>query len=74
VLDAVIVHELAHLKEREHGKSFYQLCEHMEPAYHQLEFDTRLYLTLIDLGGTLYPETDRGGEPAPGAAAEPEPG
>jgi predicted metal-dependent hydrolase len=70
-LRMIVVHELAHLKEREHGKSFYQLCEHMEPAYHQLEFDTRLYLTLMDLGGTLYPETERGGEPAPCGVAEP---
>jgi predicted metal-dependent hydrolase len=44
----IAVHELAHLKEREHGKAFYQLCVHMEPAYHQLEFDTRLYLTHLD--------------------------
>ena len=36
--------ELAHLRERDHNKAFYRLCEHMEPRYHQLEFDTRLYL------------------------------
>jgi hypothetical protein len=47
------VHELAHLKEREHGKAFYQLCVHMEPDYHQLEFDLRLYLTHLDTVGTL---------------------
>jgi predicted metal-dependent hydrolase len=39
------VHELAHLKERDHNKAFYQLCTHMEPDYFQLEFDLRLYLT-----------------------------
>jgi predicted metal-dependent hydrolase len=44
-LKAIVVHELAHLKEREHGKAFYALCEHMEPDYHQLEFDLRLWLT-----------------------------
>jgi predicted metal-dependent hydrolase len=44
-LKMIVVHELAHLKEKDHGKAFYKLCEHMEPAYHQLEFDTRLYLT-----------------------------
>lgn len=41
----IVVHELAHLKESNHGKSFYQLCQHMEPDYHQLEFDCRVYLT-----------------------------
>lgn len=43
-LRMVVVHELAHLKERDHGKGFYQLCRHMEPDYHQLEFDFRVYL------------------------------
>ena len=53
-LKMIVVHELAHLKERGHDKAFYQLCEHMEPDYHQLEFDMRLYLTHLDLGGPLY--------------------
>jgi len=44
-LRMILVHELAHLKEREHNKAFYQLCTHMEPDYFQLEFDLRLYLT-----------------------------
>ena len=44
-LKMIVVHELAHLKERAHDKAFYALCTHMEPAYHQLEFDTRLWLT-----------------------------
>jgi predicted metal-dependent hydrolase len=48
-LKMIVVHELAHLKEREHGKAFYGLCVHMEPAYHQLEFDTRLWLTAREL-------------------------
>jgi UTP pyrophosphatase len=43
-LRMIVVHELAHLREREHGKAFYALCCHMEPDYHQLEFDTRLWL------------------------------
>jgi UTP pyrophosphatase len=55
-LRMIVVHELAHLKEREHNKAFYQLCEHMEPDYHQLEFDMRLYLTQLELGGPLYQE------------------
>lgn len=43
-LRMIVVHELAHLKEKDHNKAFYQLCCHMEPDYHQLEFDTRLWL------------------------------
>lgn len=44
-LRMIVVHELAHLKERDHNKAFYQLCEYMEPNYHQLEFDLRVFLT-----------------------------
>ncbi len=40
----VVVHELAHLKEREHGKNFFRLCRHMDDDYSQHEFDLRLYL------------------------------
>ena len=47
-LKMIVVHELAHLKEREHNKAFYQLCRHMEPDYAQLEFDLRLYLTQLE--------------------------
>jgi predicted metal-dependent hydrolase len=47
MLDMIVVHELAHLKEREHNKPFYALCEHMLPGYHQIEFDTRLWLTWL---------------------------
>lgn len=43
-LRMIVVHELAHLKERDHSKAFYRLCEYMEPDYHQLEWDSRLYL------------------------------
>lgn len=43
-LKMIVVHELAHFKEKQHNKAFYQLCQHMEPAYHQLELDTRLWL------------------------------
>lgn len=50
-LRMIVVHELAHLRERDHDKAFYALCRHMEPAYHQLEFDTRLWLTALDLEG-----------------------
>lgn len=48
-LRMIVVHELAHLKEQEHNKAFYQLCEYMQPGYMQLEFDLRLYLTWRDL-------------------------
>ena len=47
-LKMIVVHELAHLKEFEHNKAFYQLCTHMVPDYHQLEFDLRLYLTHLE--------------------------
>ena len=53
-LRMIVVHELAHLKEKDHNKAFYKLCEHMEPAYHQFELDMRLYLTHLDLFGKLY--------------------
>ena len=48
-LRMIVVHELAHLREMEHNKAFYQLCEYMQPGYAQLEFDLRLYLTWRDL-------------------------
>lgn len=50
-LRMIVVHELAHLKEREHNKAFYQLCLNMEAEYHQLEFDLRTYLTYLDSAG-----------------------
>jgi len=48
-LRLIVVHELAHLKQKSHDKAFYQLCSHMEPDYFQLEFDLRLYLTQCDI-------------------------
>lgn len=50
-LRMISVHELAHLKERDHDKAFYQLCVRMEPHYHRYELDLRLYLTHLDGGG-----------------------
>ena len=57
-LRMIVVHELAHLKEREHDRAFYALCEHMEPQYHQLEFDLRLWLTARELPATLPTSPD----------------
>ncbi|QKZ07197.1 MULTISPECIES: YgjP-like metallopeptidase domain-containing protein [Pseudomonas] len=48
-LRMIVVHELAHFKESDHNKAFYKLCEYMQPGYHQLEFDLRIYLTWRDL-------------------------
>jgi predicted metal-dependent hydrolase len=50
-LKMIAVHELAHLKEKEHDKAFYKLCAYMEPQYHQYELDLRLYLTHLDSSG-----------------------
>lgn len=52
-LRMIAVHELAHLREKNHDKPFYQLCEHMEPDYHRYELDVRLYLTHLEAGGPL---------------------
>ena len=51
-LKMIVVHELAHLKERAHDRAFYALCAHMEPAYHQLELDLRLWLTAREIEGS----------------------
>jgi hypothetical protein len=53
-LNMITVHELSHFREKEHNKSFYQLCRHMQPQYHEYEFDLRLYLTYLNLHGELY--------------------
>ena len=53
-LKMIVVHELAHLKEKSHNKAFYKLCQHIEPKYHQYEFDLRVYLTYKEIFGKLY--------------------
>ena len=53
-LNMIVVHELAHLKEKEHNKAFYKLCQHMLPDYHQIEFDVRVYLTHLEEKGEVY--------------------
>lgn len=53
-LQMIIVHELCHLKERNHDKAFYSLCKYILPSYAQYEFDFRLYLTHLETFGKLY--------------------
>lgn len=53
-LKMIVVHELAHLKEKQHNKAFYQLCQHMLPDYHQIEFDVRVYLTELENAGAVF--------------------
>lgn len=53
-LNMIVVHELAHLKEKQHNKAFYQLCQHMLPEYHQVEFDVRVYLTEWERSGPVF--------------------
>ena len=55
-LKMIVVHELAHLKERDHDRSFCARCLHMEPTYHQLEFDLWLCLMHAEATGlALWP-------------------
>lgn len=49
LMQTVVVHELAHIKVKEHDKAFYKLCTHMLSDYHQMEFDLRLYLLNIEV-------------------------
>lgn len=58
-LRMIVVHELAHLKEPAHDKAFYALCQHMEPDYHQWEFDLRLWLTARALAPAAEPASPR---------------
>jgi len=53
-LRMIIVHELAHLKEKEHNKAFYKLCTYMEPNYGQYEFDMRLYMIHLEMFGKVW--------------------
>lgn len=53
-LEMIVVHELAHLKYKEHNKAFYQLCHHMQSNYAQIEFDLRLFLIHNNIFGHLY--------------------
>ena len=57
-LRMIVVHEIAHLKEPDHNKAFYQLCQHMEADYFQLEFDLRAYLCYLASGGPPLWQTE----------------
>jgi predicted metal-dependent hydrolase len=48
-LDMIVAHELAHLREPDHDKRFYALCEHLAPGYHRLELEARFWLTALEL-------------------------
>lgn len=50
-LRMIVVHEVAHMKERAHDKAFYQLCQHMEPNYHQVELDVCIYRCHLEMTG-----------------------
>ena len=54
LLKALVVHELAHFKEKNHNKAFYQLCCYMEPNYHQLELDLRLFCVAVAMDENPY--------------------
>jgi len=54
MLRMIVIHELAHLKEKQHNKEFYRLCQNMLADYHQIELDVRLLLIHIDTQGDLY--------------------
>ena len=60
-LRMIAVHELAHVKEKQHDKAFYKLCTYMEPNYHQYEFDLRLYLTQLETSGKRLWESSPAG-------------
>ena len=53
-LEMIVVHELSHLKEKEHNKAFYSLCTYIQEDYHQVEFDLRVYLLYMEDKGKLY--------------------
>ena len=50
-LEHVVIHELAHLKEKEHNKKFYQLCISMQGSYNLVSRDISFYLLYKDVFG-----------------------
>ena len=53
-LNMIVVHELAHLKEKEHNKAFYRLCLNMLGNYRELELDMRLFLIQLETDESIY--------------------
>lgn len=53
-LNMIVVHELAHLKEKEHNKAFYRLCLNMLGNYHELELDMRIFLIQQEIDGSIF--------------------
>ena len=58
-VEMILAHELAHFKHAEHDADFYDLADHIVPGYQQLEFDLRLYLTLLELEPASGPTATR---------------
>lgn len=54
ILKTLVVHELAHFKEKDHNKSFYKLCCHMQANYFECELDLRLFMVLCEKGENFY--------------------
>jgi hypothetical protein len=52
-MENVLVHELCHLKEKEHNKAFYNLCQSIRPNYFQVDLDIRIYLTYKEIFGSV---------------------
>jgi predicted metal-dependent hydrolase len=74
-LQMIVVHELAHLREMNHDKAFYRLCESMQPDHHQVEFDLRLLLAQREAtalaGGAPKQDTPATGPAVTDARPEP---
>jgi len=54
-LRMIVVHELSHIKYKDHNRAFYNFCCHLEPDYHELEFDLRVLLCAQDAPFTTEP-------------------
>jgi predicted metal-dependent hydrolase len=50
-LRMITVHELATCASWTMTRPFYKLCTYMEPNYHQYEFEVRVYLSHVEVGG-----------------------
>lgn len=48
-MENVLIHELCHLKEKDHNKAFYALCKNISANYFEVDLDIRIYLTYVDI-------------------------